>query len=99
MALVEFSFRPVPWPTGEGLVLEGATRLEILRKAAAMVRYRAGADVVTVVAMVPWDAPPRVIEVADGPELAVWWRKGRWTMIAVGPAATQSAWRKLIGAP
>lgn len=92
--------RPVPWPAaGDGVAIEGARRLSLLRRDAAMVRYRVGDAPVTLIAMVPWDAPPRVIVRDDGEERAVWWRKGPWTMIAVGPAAGDAAWRARVGAP
>jgi hypothetical protein len=91
--------RPVPWPSGDGLTIEGVRHLVILKKDAAMVRYQVDGVPVTLVAMVPWDAPPRVIKLDDGTERAVWWRKGAWTMIAVGPLAGENAWRKRIGAP
>jgi hypothetical protein len=91
--------RAVPWPEAPGLKIVGARRLRMLRKPAAMVRYDLGGDPITVVAMVPWDAPPRTIRRDDGGESAVWWRKGPWTFIAVGSAATAEAWQSSVGAP
>jgi len=91
--------RSAPWPDDEALVIEGARRTSILKRTAALVRYRVGEDAVTVVAMQPWDAPPRTIRRTEGDLAAVWWRPRRWTMIAVGPAARQAAWRPLVGAP
>jgi hypothetical protein len=91
--------RPVPWPSGEGLTIEGVRGLRLLRRPAAMVRYRLGDQPVTLVAMVPWDQPPRIITIDDDDERAVWWRAGKWTMVAVGPIASEATWRPAVGAP
>jgi hypothetical protein len=91
--------RSVPWPDGADLRIEGLKKLVVLKKPAALVRYRIGGAPVTLAAMQSWDLTGQLV-IDDGDLRAVWWRKkGPWTMIAVGPAATADAWRAAIGAP
>jgi hypothetical protein len=89
----------VPWPEREGLEVIGARRLQILHRAAAVARYRAGGDEVTVMVLRAHDAPPRRHRRTDGDEAAVSWRRGPWTFIVVGPAAHAAQWRRMFGAP
>jgi hypothetical protein len=89
----------VPWPEAPGLEIVGTRRLQILKRAAALIRYRAGQDEVTLMVLRARDAPPRRLRRTDGAELAISWRRGPWTFVVVGEAAHVSAWQKPFGAP
>lgn len=91
--------RPVPWPSGPGVEVVGVRRRSILRKEAAVARLDVDGTPVTMVVMVPWDAPPRTIRKTDGDVAAVWWRQGPWTFIAAGPTDRADGWRSKLGAP
>lgn len=86
----------VPWPDVE---VVGTWQIRILRRPAALVRYRVGTDEVTLMAMRAWDAPPRKYRRVDGAELAVSWRRGRWTLIAIGPASSAERWKEPLHVP
>lgn len=90
----------VPWPmpdTGRELVATRAVR--VLHRPAAMVRYEIAGNEVTVVAMRARDAPPRRYRRSDAGHVALSWRDGPWTFVAVGPSPAEDAWREPIGAP
>lgn len=89
----------VPWPQGSGLEVIGTRRLQILKRSAALVRYRTGDDEVTVMVLRARDAPPRRHRRTDGAELAISWRRGPWTFIVVGEASHAAAWQERFGAP
>lgn len=90
----------VPWPepTAE-VTLLGTRRIRVLKRPVAVVLYRVGKDEVTYMAMRARDAPPRKYRREDDGDLAVSWRRGPWTLVAVGPAATQAQWRKGLDVP
>jgi len=87
----------VPWPSD--LEVIGTWQIRILRRPAALVRFRIGGDEVTLMAMRAWDAPPRKYRRHDGDELAVSWRRGPWTLVAVGPAAGADRWKAPLHVP
>lgn len=87
-----------PFPDGD-LVPLGARRLTILRRPAVLARYRAGDDAITVLLTRARDAPPRRYERRDGDLAAASWRRGAWTVVAIGPAESSDSWRRLAGAP
>jgi len=89
----------VPWPERTGLEVIGTRRLQILKRSAALVRYKLGADEITLLVLRARDAPPRRYHRTEGPELAVSWRRGPWTFVVVGPADHAGAWRRQFGAP
>jgi len=89
----------VPWPSGPDLEVVGTRRLAVLRRAAALVRYRAGGGEVTVMVARARDAPPRRYRRTDGAELAVSWRRGPWTFVVVGESARAETWRRRFGVP
>jgi hypothetical protein len=90
----------VPWPAiGAGAEVVGASALAIQKRPAALVRYRVGELPVTLVAQRGRDAVPRKYHRRDGDELVVSWRRGPWTIIAVGPADAFDRWRPVVGAP
>lgn len=92
--------RGAPLP-GEGTsappVILGARRLEILNRAAALVRVRVGDDDITYLAQHARGIAPEHSERQDGPLRAVAWRKGTFTIVAVGADATAASWRTALG--
>jgi hypothetical protein len=87
----------VPWP-GDLQVI-GTWQISILRRPAALVRFSIDGDEVTLMAVRAWDAPPRKYRRHDGDELAVSWRRGPWTLVAVGPAARADRWKASLHVP
>jgi hypothetical protein len=85
---------PLP---GEGtrvpVAVIGARRVEVLNRAAALIRVRIGDDDVTYFVQHARGIPPEPSERVDGALRAIAWRKGPFTLIAVGPAATAAHWR------
>ena len=87
---------PEPRPDLEAL---GVRSLRIVKWQVTMVRYRAGDDEVSYLVMRAHDAPPRHHRREEDGLLAVSWRSGGWTLIAVGPVAEAARWGKLLGVP
>ena|SRR5687767_372589 len=87
----------VPWPTD--LEVVGTWQIRILRRPAALVRFAVEGQEVTLMAMRAWDAPPRKYRRHDGDELAISWRRGPWTLVAVGPAAGVERWKASLHVP
>lgn len=92
--------RGAPWPApGGGAEVIGTRSLEILKRPAAMVRYRVAGEEVTVVAMRAHTAPARKFERREGRLYAVSWREGKWRLVAVGRAAARESWGPAVGIP
>ena len=89
---------PLPMPGGRISVI-GVKRYEILAHRAAVVRYRVGDDEVSLVVQRAHDVPPRTYEQRDGDDLALGWRSGPWTVVAIGPMATAPFLQKALGIP
>ena len=87
----------VPWPTD--LEVVGTWQIRILRRPAALVRFAVGDQEVTLMAMRARDAPPRKYRRHDGEELAISWRRGPWTLVAVGPVAEEQNWKASLHVP
>ena len=85
---------PLP---GEGTAVSvamiGARRLEILNRAAALIRLRIGDDDITYLVQHARGIAPERSERVDGPLRALAWRKGKFTIVTVGPDATAATWR------
>jgi hypothetical protein len=95
-----FLDRPAPWPEPRpGVSIMGVASISVLNQAAAVVRYRAWGSEVTLVVQRARSVPPRTYRRWDGDEYVVSWHKGKWTLVAVGPAADAGAWTELVGAP
>lgn len=88
--------KDVPLP-GEGTTtsptLIGARRLEILNRAAALIRVRVGDDDVTYLVQHVRGIAREGSERRDGALRAIAWRKGAFTLVAVGADATAASWR------
>jgi hypothetical protein len=88
--------KDVPLP-GEGTpatpAIIGARRLEILNRTAALIRVRVGDDDVTYLVQHARGIAPERSQRKDGALRAVAWRKGPFTIVAVGADATAESWR------
>ena len=84
------SNRDVSWPSldthGGQVAALGAAPISILKRPAALVRYRVDGSEMTMVVQRARDVPPRTHRRTDGAEQVISWRKGPWTFVAVGNA-------------
>lgn len=91
--------KDVPLP-GEGApataAIIGARRIQILNRAAALIRVRVGGDDVTYLVQHARGIAPERSERQDGGLRAVAWRKGPFTIVAVGADATAASWRAAV---
>lgn len=88
--------KDVPLPgdgTAAAPAIIGARRLEILNRSAALIRVRVGDDDVTYLVQHARGIAPERSERSDGSLRAVAWRKGPFTIVAVGADATAASWR------
>ena len=85
--------RDPPMPTASvGVVAVGARTITILRRPAAVIRYRIGDAEVTLVLQRARDLQRRSLH-RDADDLRVEaWQRGPWTCVAVGPAASVTTW-------
>jgi hypothetical protein len=81
----------VPLPL-EATTIVGARRIEVLRRAAALIRLQVGGDQVTYLVQKARGIAPEHVEHRDGDLRAVAWRRGKYTFVAVGPDANATAW-------
>lgn len=91
--------RKVPWPAGPELEVVGAQALEIFRRPAALVRYRAGDDEVSLVALKPREAVRRKHQLETETLYGRTWRRGKVEYAIVGPRDTRGRWRPLFKVP
>jgi len=70
----------------------GARDIGILDRRAALMRVAVGADEVTYLVQHSRGIAPGRTERVDGDLLAVAWRRGKFSCVAVGPKATSKAW-------
>jgi hypothetical protein len=71
----------------------GARSVEVLNRAAALMRVRVGDDDVTYMVQHARGIVPERLERQDGSLHALAWRKGAFTIVAVGAEATAASWR------
>jgi hypothetical protein len=93
--------KDVPVP-GEGTlvtpVVIGARRLTIFHREAALIRLDIGDNEVTYLVQHAQGIAPEHSERRDGELRAVAWRKGPFTIVAVGADATAARWRAALHA-
>lgn len=82
--------KDVPLPPKDAQII-GARRIDVLRRAAAVVRLQIGGEPVTYVVQHSRGISQRV-ERPEGDLRAVAWRRGKYTAVAVGPQASASTW-------
>lgn len=92
--------REPPLPAaGADLTVVGVRTIEVLKRPAAVIRFRLGLDQLTFVVQREREVERRRVSRTEG-ELAVEaWRNGEFTCVAVGPAASAEAWRPRLGVP
>ncbi len=81
---------PLPAPTAK---IVGARRVTIFSRDAAVIGTEIGSDRVTYFVQRAQGMAPEHAERDDGDVQGVSWRKGPYTCIAVGPAASVKTWR------
>jgi hypothetical protein len=81
---------PMPAATA---TIEGARRLDILNRDAALMRLKIGGDDVTYLIQRARGIAPESSDRKDGSLRAIAWRHGPFTCVAVGPEATSATWR------
>lgn len=89
---------PLP-PEHPELTIVGARPVEIHHQDAAFMRFRIGSDEVSYLVAPTADAPEGRASQRSGDDQIEAWRTGKWTCIAVGPAASAEAWKPRIGVP
>jgi hypothetical protein len=88
---------PVPAPSNDVKIL-GARPLTLLKRPAAVLRYRIGGNEVTLLVQRTRVTAHRATR-HEGIERAETWHRGVWTYVAVGPEATASTWERRVGVP
>lgn len=83
--------KDVPLPP-DGVTVLGARRIQVLRRDAAMMRLEIGSDQVTYLVQNAHGITPKRHQQDDGELQATEWRRGKFTIVAVGPKASASAW-------
>lgn len=81
----------VPLPS-EPTTIVGARRVEILKRGAAVIRMQVGSDQITYLVQHARGITPEHVVHRDGDLRAAAWRRGKFTVVAVGPEATASTW-------
>ena len=79
-----------------GITVIGARQLEILNRAAALIRLKIGDDDVSYLVQRARGIAPEGAERVEGALRAIAWRTGRFTVVAVGPDATAVRWRAAL---
>jgi hypothetical protein len=91
---------PAPLPDASAAATPiGVRSLTILSRRAALVRYRIGDAEVSYLIQRARDIPKRRVRTTSGGDAIEAWRKGPWTIVVVGPAATADRWRPVLGVP
>jgi hypothetical protein len=83
--------KEVPLPTNATKII-GARRVEVLHRSAAMIRLQIGSDEVTYLVQTAHGIAPVHVDERDGELRATYWRRGKFTCVAVGPDATAASW-------
>jgi hypothetical protein len=87
-----------PWPMIRGEVL-GARSFAVLREKVALIRCRVEGTEISLLATKARDALPRTHRRSRDGLFAVSWRRGRWTLAAVGPTSSAKRWTAAVEAP
>ncbi len=92
--LVGAAGKDAPLPAAPAI---GASRIEVLDRHAALIRYRIGADEVTYVVGLAARIAPEHSELHDGALRVVEWERGAYVFAAVGPDASAASWLPVLG--
>jgi hypothetical protein len=93
--LVGAAGKDAPLPAARAI---GASRIEVLDRHAALIRFRIGGDDVTYVVGSAARISPKHSEQHDGDLRVVEWEQGAYVFAAVGPDATAATWLAAVGA-
>jgi hypothetical protein len=85
----------VPLPP-ESAKIVGARRVEVLRRAAALIRLEINGEPVTYLVQHNRGIAPGHVERTDGDVHAVAWRQNKFTSVAVGPQASAASWTSAV---
>ncbi len=85
--------KDAPLPAGKPL---GARRIELFNRGAALILVRVDGGDITYLVQHARGVPPEHQDRIEGDLRAVAWTKGKFVCVAVGPAATSSAWLRQI---
>ncbi|MDX2093104.1 MAG: hypothetical protein SFX73_35000 [Kofleriaceae bacterium] len=83
---------PMP-PAG---IIEGARKIEVFKRGAAIVRVQVGSDHLTYLVQRARGVAPKHAERTEGDLHGISWRKGPFTCVAVGPEATFATWKSSL---
>lgn len=83
--------RGVPLPS-EATTVIGARRIQVLRRAAALIRLEVGGNPVTYLVQHARGIAPDRVERREDDLRATQWRRGKFTAVAVGSDADASSW-------
>lgn len=75
----------------------GARRITILKRPAAVIRLEVGSEAVTYLVQHSRGIAPKHVTRADGDLHAEGWRKGTFTVVAVGSTASMRDWVAVVG--
>lgn len=87
--------KDVPLP-GETTTVIGARRVRVLRRDAALMRLQIGDVQVTYLVQNAQGIAPQRDEQVDGDLRASAWRRGKFTVVAVGPRDSASSWLQVL---
>jgi len=87
--------KDVPLPA-ETHQIAGARRIEVLKRAAALMRVQIDNDPITVLVQHSRGISSEHVERTEGDLRALAWRSGKYTFVAVGPAATVATWSRTL---
>jgi hypothetical protein len=90
--VIGFAGKDAPLPQTTAAI-QGARRIEVLHRDAAVIRLSVGDDDVTYVIQRAQGIAPKQSERTDGELRAFSWRRGAYTLVVVGPAETAASWR------
>jgi len=81
----------VPLPS-DGAKIIGARRVEVLHRDAALMRLSFGGEEVTYLVQKSRGIAPKRIKRKEGELRAMYWRKGKFNCVVVGPEASAENW-------
>lgn len=84
-----------PLPAARAIVI-GARRIDVLDRAAVLIRLLVGADPVSIVVQPARGITPDRVERHDRELRSVAWRRGRFSLVAVGADATAGRWLRAL---
>ena len=83
-------------PLPDATLVIGAKRVQVLRRDAALIRLQIGSDEVSYLVQNARGMAPKHDQKDDGDLRASAWRRGKFTVVAVGPASSAAAWLPVV---